>query len=81
MAKYLTAKEARDLSKKTDKANLTILMQVIQKHAEVGDRSCTVSSDLVPCDSVEVVRLLESYGYKAKFVVDFRDGNYFDVRW
>ena len=77
----MKASEARGLAEKGGRRGLPKILSCIKAAAREGDTGENIAADLVQGDPDSIVAELKRLGYKARYVLDQRDGDYYDVSW
>jgi hypothetical protein len=76
-----TAADARKLANKSHTSVVTKLLKLIQSSAKDGGLSTTIASDLAEGDRHAIVAALKAKGFQATYVIDQRDGDYYQISW
>lgn len=74
------ARAARDLATNA-KVNISAALKIIKNHAKDGEIEANIASDLIDGKPDAVIKELKSLGFKAEYVSDQRDGDYYQVSW
>lgn len=77
----MNASEARKLSETGGKVNdgeLNRVHELIKLKASLGLRSTAINATL---ELKPIIEVLKNEGYKCKLVPDFRDGDYWEIKW